>query len=143
MNRTKTVARGRARVARGSDPAATSGSRGDASSRAQPVLPAPPLPLFHPAVLVAALACAASVVLSVAYQISDADHWQLLVVGKALWLRHASPATDEWTWVGFGDPQVTSSWGFRALIWTLWSGLGIVGLFLYRWAATLAAFGLM
>ena len=93
--------------------------------------------------LIAALACVTSVVLSVSYQISDTDLWQLLVVGKAIWARHAVPATDEWTWVGYGDPQVTSSWAFRALIWPLWSGLGIVGLFLYKWAATLAAFGLM
>ncbi len=93
--------------------------------------------------LAAAIACIASIVLSVSYQIYDTDLWQLLVVGKAIWARHAVPGTDEWTWVGFGDPQVTSSWAFRALIWPLWSALGITGLFLYKWSATLAAFGLM
>ena len=92
--------------------------------------------------LLAALACAVSIVLSVSYQISDTDLWQLLVVGKAIWTRHAIPTSDEWTWVSYGDPQVTSSWGFRAMIWPLWSGFGVVGLFLYRWTATLAAFGL-
>ncbi len=131
MNHSKTP-RSRTRVAPGS------GDR----ARAAPVS-APALPLTHPAMIIAALACVVSIVLSVSYQISDTDLWQLLVVGKAIWARHAVPTTDEWTWVGYGDPQVTSSWAFRALIWPLWSVLGVAGLFLYKWAATLAAFGLM
>ena len=102
-----------------------------------------PVPLRHPAWLVAGLLAAASIVLSASYRLHDTDLWQLLVVGKAIWSRHALPSTDEWTWAGFGDPQVTSSWGFRALIWPLWSAWGVGGLFAYRWAAMLAAFGLL
>ncbi len=81
--------------------------------------------------------------LSVSYRIHDTDLWQLLVVGKAIWARHAIPATDQWTWVGFGDPQITTSWGFRALLWPVWAVAGIPGLFVFRWLTTLTTFALL
>src|SRR6185295_12871786 len=102
-------------------------SRRSAAERPAAALPRP---VSVPAVALVVLACAASIVLSSAYRFHDTDLWQLLVVGKAIWTRHAIPTTDQWTWIGFGDPQITSSWGFRALIWPVWAALGVGGLFL-------------
>src|SRR5947209_5626682 len=105
---------------RGAPTRARTGARATreaASPRVRPPEPAPALPLTHLAFLITILVAAASIVVSASYRLHDADLWQLLVVGKAIWTRHAVPRTDEWTWIGFGDPQITTSWGFRALIW--------------------------
>ena len=123
--------------------ATTSRAAARPASRARTPQPAPALPPTHPAFVFAMLVAAASVLVSISYRLHDTDLWQLLVVGKAMWARHAIPRTDEWTWAGHGDPQVTSSWGFRALIWPLWARFGVGGLFAYRWGVTLLAFALM
>src|SRR5207245_46482 len=101
--------------------ATTSRAAARPASRARTPQPAPALPPTHPAFVFAMLVAAVSVLVSISYRLHDTDLWQLLVVGKAMWARHAIPRTDEWTWAGYGDPQVTSSWGFRALIWPLWA----------------------
>ena len=51
--------------------------------------------------------------------------------------RTACPTTQLWTWPTYGAPDVNASWGFRALIWPLWSAGGVWGLFAWRWATTL------
>ncbi len=113
-------------------------------STTKPAVPdASELTFRHPAWWIVATACAVSVILSAGYRLFDTDLWQLLVVGKAIWTQHAIPMTDQWAWSSYGDPQVTSSWGFRALLWPLWSGFGIAGLFAYRWLALLLACGIL
>jgi tetratricopeptide (TPR) repeat protein len=84
---------------------------------------------------------AACVALAVTYRIFDTDLWQLLVVGKAMWARHALPMTDEWTWRMWGTPEAVSSWLYRALLWPVWSAGGVEGLFALRGAIALATFG--
>src|SRR5262249_1872583 len=103
----------------------------------------PPLPLTHPAVLLAIAAAAAAIVLSVSFRLADTDLWQLLVVGKATWSLHRIPTTDLWAWPHHGAPQVASSWLFRALLWPLRDLGGVGGLYAWRWASTLAAFALV
>src|SRR5206468_6280991 len=83
------------------------------------------------------------VLLSVTFRIYDTDFWQHLVVGKAIWQMKRVPTTQLWSWPTYGAPDVNSSWGFRALIWPIWSYTGVWGLFAWRWATTLAAFGLL
>jgi hypothetical protein len=98
------------------------------------------LPFRHPAFVCATLIAAACVIVSASYRLYDTDLWQLLVTGKAMWTLQAVPQVDLWTWRSYGQPEVTSSWLFRALLWPLWSAGGIAALYAWRWAATLAAF---
>ncbi len=124
--------------------------RGRAAPAPRPARPAlPPLPLAHPATLVVALAAAAALVLSVSFRIMDTDFWQHLLVGKAIWTRHGVPLEHLWTWPWYGTPETSwvgrsgwsPSWLFRALIWPVYDAGGVGGLFAWRWATTLAAFG--
>jgi tetratricopeptide (TPR) repeat protein len=100
------------------------------------------VPLHHPAWWLAGLAAIASVLLSVSFVIYEKDFWQHLAVGRAIWQLHAVPVTQVWTWPTYGAPNVTPSWGFRALLWPLWQAGGVVGLFAWRWVTTLLVFGL-
>jgi hypothetical protein len=105
-------------------------------------LAAPPDPR-HPAFAFAALVAALCVVLSVSWALFDTDVWQHLTVGRAIWTLHTIPKTQLWTWPTYGAPDVNASWGFRALIWPLWSAFGWAGLTAWRWSSTLAAFTLL
>jgi tetratricopeptide (TPR) repeat protein len=111
-----------------------------------PAAQTPPAPaslsLRHPTWVVAGLVAASCVALSVTYQIYEKDFWQHLAVGRAIWELHRVPTTQLWTWPTYGTPDVNSSWGFRALIWPVWDAGGVWGLFTWRWATTLAVFGL-
>ena len=107
-------------------------------------LPAPNSPpLGHPAMLLAALAAAASIVISASFALFDPDLFQHLLVGKVIWQTHAVPTHHLWTWPSYGQPEVLPSWLFRALVWPFWSAGGVVGLFVWRWLTALAAFGLV
>ena len=128
----------RARAKARAGPAAPTAPRPDRPSPP----PAEPVPLRHAAWLFAALVAAACVAISVSFEIYEKDFWQHLVVGRAIWERGHVPTTQLWTWPTHGAPDVNSSWGFRVLIWPLWSALGVWGLFLWRWVTALAAFGL-
>jgi hypothetical protein len=97
----------------------------------------------HPAYVLAALAAAACILVTVSFTLFDTDMWQHLAVGRAIWQLHAVPTRQLWTWPTYGVPDVNASWGFRALIWPLWSALGVPGLYLWRWASTLAVFTLL
>jgi len=121
------------------------GARAENSARAARAMvgSGAPLPLNHPAMIVAAFAAAASLLLSAGYRLYDTDLWMALVAGKAIWLQHALPMTDQWTWPNFGARQVLSSWLFRALLWPVWSAGGVVGLFVWRWTLELATFALL
>jgi hypothetical protein len=99
-------------------------------------------PLTHPAVAAAVLAAAASIVVSVSFQIFDPDLFQHLLVGKVIWATHGVPQRHLWTWPNWGTREVLPSWLFRALLWPFWSAGGVVGLFVWRWLTTLLAFGL-
>jgi len=92
--------------------------------------------------LFAAVAAAASVVISVTYVVIDTDFWQHLAVGRAIWELGRVPTTQLWTWPTYGTPDVNASWGFRVLLWPLWSTFDVWGLYGWRWATTLAAFAL-
>jgi len=90
-----------------------------------------------------ALAVAALVaVVSASYVLYDTDLWQHLAVGRAIWERRQVPTVNLWTWHHWGEPQVTPSWGFRVLLWPVWSLGGVPALFAWRWVTTLAAFAL-
>jgi tetratricopeptide (TPR) repeat protein len=101
------------------------------------------LPLSHPAAIAAAVIAAACIVVSVTFRLGDTDFWQHLLVGKAIWQFRSVPTRELWTWPTYGAPDVNASWGFRVLIWPLWSVFGVTGLFAWRWITTLAAFGLL
>jgi len=85
----------------------------------------------------------AAVLWSVSWPLSDTDVWQHLAVGRTIWTLHAFPTRQLWTWPNYGAEDVNASWGFRALIWPLWSAFGVAGLFAWRWATTLAAFAML
>jgi len=119
------------------------GTPGSARSPHAPAAAAHRLPLSHPAALTAMLVTAACVLTSVTYLLIDTDFWQHLLVGKAFWTQHAFPTRQLWTWPTYGAPDVNASWGFRALIWPLWSVGGVWGLQALRWATTLAVFALL
>jgi hypothetical protein len=93
-------------------------------------------------VIAAALAAVISIVISTSFAIFDPDLFQHLVVGKVIWQTHGVPHRHLWTWPSYGQPEVLPSWLFRALLWPFWSIGGVWGLFVWRWATTLAAFGL-
>jgi hypothetical protein len=93
--------------------------------------------------LTVALAAALSILAAVTYQIFDTDYWQHLTVAKAIWRLGFVPHTQLWSWPTYGAPDVNSSWGFRVLVWPFWELGGVMGLFLWRWLTTLAAFGIL
>jgi len=100
------------------------------------------LPVHHPAFLAACLALAAALVATASYRLYETDLWQHLAMGRAIW-EHGLPRVNQWTWPQFGEPYFLSSWGFRALVWPLWSVAGVTGLFAWRWISTLAVFGIL
>ena len=91
----------------------------------------------------ALLAVTAAVVVSVTYRLFETDFWQHLLVGKAIWQMKRVPTVQLWSWPAYGDPEVNSAWLFRALIWKCWALGGVWGLFAWRWAVTLVAFGFL
>jgi hypothetical protein len=101
-----------------------------------------PLPFSHPALWLAVLAAAAAIVLSVSFRLYEKDMWQHIAVGRALWQLHEVPRTQVWIWPTYGQPDVTPSWLFRALLWPVWEQFGVAGLFAWRWIGTLLVFGL-
>ncbi len=129
--------RGRAR------PSPKAASAGPARPARAAVPAAPPLHLTHPAMLFAALVCAAIVVLSVTYDVYDPDQWQHLTVGRFIWEQHRFPTVQLWTWPTYGTKEVDYAWGFEALAWPFWKLGGVSGLYVWRWFTTLAVFGLV
>ncbi|HVP15572.1 MAG TPA: hypothetical protein VMS88_08500, partial [Terriglobales bacterium] len=117
------------------------GPRRPADAHRAPARTIAPLPLRHPALWFAVLVCAAIVALSVTHDASDPDQWQHLTVGRFIWERHQFPTTELWTWPTYGAKEVDYAWGFEALIWPFWKLGGLLGLYLWRWLTTLAAFG--
>jgi hypothetical protein len=103
----------------------------------------PPVPLAHPAFLAAAAVAIAAILVTVSFRIFDYDLWEHLVVGKYLWTAHRIPTTQLWTWPTYGQPAIIPSWGFRILLWPFWSLGGEPGLFVWRWIAALATFGIL
>lgn len=97
----------------------------------------------QPTVWLAILVAAAGLVLSVSFRITDADFWQHLAAGRAIWQLKSIPTVHLWSWPTYGAPEVNSSWGFDALIWPVWSARGVSGLFAWRWVTTLLAFGFL
>lgn len=103
----------------------------------------PPAASTHPAMIAALIVTALFVAFSATFVLFDTDFWQHLLVGKAIWERHAFPTTQLWTWPTYGAPDVNASWGFRALIWPFWSLGGVTGLFVWRWLSILTVFALL
>ena len=95
----------------------------------------------HPALIAAALVAAACILISVSFTLYDADVWQNLIFGRAIWTLHAVPTTQRFAWPTYGAPLVNPSWGFTAIVWPFWSLGGVTGLFAWRWLSTLAVFG--
>ncbi len=106
-------------------------------------VPSPPAPLPRPLVAAVALLAALVVGASVTFRMDDADIWQHLAVGRAIWSLHAVPHVDLWTWPGYGQPYFLPSWLFRAQLWPVWHFGGDVGLTAWRWVVTLGTFGLL
>jgi len=117
------------------------GTEARAGRSAMPLAPAPDP--RHPAFIFAAIVAAACIAVSVSFVLFDTDMWQHFAVGKAIWQLRQVPTCELWTWPTYGAPDVNASWGFRALIWPIWHAFGIPGLFAWRWASTLALFGLL
>jgi hypothetical protein len=101
------------------------------------------LQLSHPAAILALAVAAACVLFSVSTRLYDMDTWQHLAYGRALWTLGRVPTTQMWTWSTYGQPEINASWGFRALLWPFWSGLGIPGLFVLRGLVALGTFGVV
>jgi hypothetical protein len=83
------------------------------------------------------------VLVSVSFHLYDADAWEHLVFGKAIWALGTIPHRQIFTWPNLGAPLVNPSWGFSALVWPLWSMGGVTGLFVWRWLTTLIVFALL
>jgi hypothetical protein len=81
-------------------------------------------------------------VFSVTFRIVDADMWQHLLVGKAIWQMHEVPRQHLWSWPTWGTPEVLPSWGFRALLWPAWLLGGVPAMVAWRWVTTLAVFAI-
>lgn len=114
-----------------------------ARRRAAPLPESTSVPLGHPAMWTACVLVALVLVLCVTYALFEPDFWQHLLVGKVIWQTHSVSTTQIWTWPNYGQPDITPSWLFRALIWPVWSFGGIWGLFFWRWITTLVTFGLL
>lgn len=93
--------------------------------------------------LAAALFTALAIAFGMSFRLYDADLWQHLAVGRALWQLHGVPNTNLWVWPIYGAPALCPSWLFRALLWPFWAAAGVTGLYLWRWATALAAFALL
>lgn len=92
-------------------------------------------------VLVAGVAVVCAVV-TLGSRIYDMDLWQHLAYGRALWMTHQVPTTQQWTWPDVGAPEINASWGFRALLWPFWAAGGVAGLFAWRWILALSTLAL-
>lgn len=113
--------------------------------RPTPAVPqaTPPLSLRSPWAIVALVAAAVALVISASYVLYDTDLWQHFAMGRAIWTRPGALHVNLWTWPDYGKPYFVSSWGFRALLWPLWSAGGIGALFAWRWLTTLGVFALL
>jgi len=78
----------------------------------------------------------------VTFRLTTPDFWQHLVVGKAIWQLGSIPQEHLWTWPSHGTHEVLPSWGFRWLLWPFYSAGGMLGLQVWRWLTTLAAFAI-
>jgi tetratricopeptide (TPR) repeat protein len=105
--------------------------------------PEPPLSLRSPWAMFVLLCGAVCLVVSSSYALYDTDLWQHLAMGQAIWHTPGALHVNLWTWPDYGRPYFVSSWGFRALLWPLWSWGGIGALFAYRWLTSLAVFALL
>lgn len=133
-------------MSRGSTRAGRTRRAGPAAPRppgAPPTISAQPLSPTHPAALIATLVAVACVLVSVSFHLYDADAWQHLVCGRAIWTLGGIPHTQIFTWPNFGAPLVNPSWGFSALVWPFWSAGGVTGLFVWRWLTTLLVFAVL
>ncbi|MEK7824693.1 MAG: hypothetical protein AAB290_06600 [Candidatus Eisenbacteria bacterium] len=133
-------------MSRGSARAGRTRRAGPAAPRppgAPPTISAQPLSPTHPAALIATLVAVACVLVSVSFHLYDADAWQNLAFGKAIWTLGKIPHTQIFTWPNFGAPLVNPSWGFTALVWPFWSVGGVTGLFVWRWLTTLIVFAVL
>jgi hypothetical protein len=86
---------------------------------------------------------ALAIALGMTFRLYDADLWQHLAVGRAIWKLHGVPATNLWVWPIYGTPAICPSWLFRALLWPFWAAGGLGGLYVWRWLTALAAFALL
>jgi len=92
--------------------------------------------------ILGALVTALLVAVVVTIPISDPDLWQHLTVGRMMWRTHSIPQTHLWSWPTYGEREVLPSWLFRAVLWPVYAVGGVNGLFVWRWATTLAAFAI-
>ena len=93
--------------------------------------------------MVAAAVAFACIAAAVTYRIFDPDFWQHLLVGRVIWQTHSIPRDQLWSWVTYGHAEPLQSWLFCALLWPFYSVAGVLGLALWRWLTTLAAFALL
>jgi hypothetical protein len=119
-------------------------ARAAAARAAEPnAAPFGEVPLRHPAMLAGLCLTALAIALGVTFRLNDADLWQHLAVGRAIWKLHSVPAVNLWVWPLYGVPALCPSWLFRALLWPFWATGGVTGLYLWRWLTALAAFALL
>lgn len=97
-------------------------------------------PVRRPAFLATIVVAALCLIVTLSYKLGDPDIWQHLAVGRAIWTLGRVPLEHLWTWPTYGQPAVTPSWLYRALLWPFWAAGGVVGAFALRWLLALAAF---
>ena len=114
--------------------------RGRGAPAAAPA-PVPSLSLRDPRVLAVAAVVAGCVLFSVTTLTTSTDLWQHLLVGRVIWETRSVPLRHLWSYPLYGQPDVLPSWGFRFLLWPFYALGGDLGLQLWRWLTTLAAFG--
>jgi hypothetical protein len=119
------------------------GKAAPAAARAMGEVPPAGVSLSHPAMLTGALLTAIAIAFGVTFVLYDADLWQHLAVGRAIWRLHGVPSTQLWIWPLYGAPALCPSWLFRALLWPFWAAGEVLGVYVWRWITALAAFGLL
>lgn len=124
----------RAAASRGERPA---GRSAPARRAAPPPLP----PATRASLALAALGVAACAVVTLTFRIADYDLWEHLAIGRAIATLHRVPATQLWTWPGYGTPSVNGEWAFDLLSWLVWQAGRLDALYAWDWLAAAVAFG--
>jgi hypothetical protein len=83
-----------------------------------------------------------TVVLLASYRVNDTDFWQHLTIGREIWRTHRIPLTHQWTWASPPLPDLNYAWGFQALLWPFYAGLGAAGMIVWKWWTALIPFAL-
>src|SRR3989442_5540377 len=102
----------------------------------------PVLPLRDPRALAVVAVVTACVIFAVTKRAASTDLWQHLLVGRGIWETRSIPLRHLWSYPMYGQPDVLPSSGFRFPLWPVYALGRDLGLQVWVWATTLAAFAL-